>query len=150
MAFFSRSISTSGQRCCNKSNCCCDDHDGSGNGSGNGSGEINFPDLINVQVQNWVKWTKGLQIEAERKEIKGGAAGAAITLPAGAYSISIRNTSPNFAAITVNGETVSVNGLWDAEAHINYINNIQDFVQQVDIVIPPGGEIWYKAAYPSV
>lgn len=74
------------------------------------------------------------------------------TVPAiiapGAYFVDIQNVG--LVPIVVNGEIVSPNtGEWHSKHQVNTIGMIQDFVGQVDIQLPNGGEYWIKVAYPG-
>ncbi len=71
-----------------------------------------------------------------------------IIVPAGAYFVDIRNVGAT--EILVNGEKVSpMTGEWHSKNQINTVQKIQDFVPEINIQLPNGGEYWIKVAYPS-
>lgn len=84
-----------------------------------------------------------VQQNSIREEVEAGS----YTLAANSYYYYVRNAG--FIAITVNGETVSPNGVYQCGNEYDYEYSKQDFCEQVDFVVPPGGHAWYRVAYPS-
>lgn len=81
-------------------------------------------------------------IQSEYKAITEDA-----NIPAGAYSCYVQNSGT--IAIQVNGDSVPPGGHVPMEVQFNKSNNVQDFLPDVNIVIPSGGEAWYYLQRPS-
>lgn len=65
----------------------------------------------------------------------------------GSYFIYIRNTG--CTPITVNGETVSPNGIYQCGSQVNEFSEKRDLCPATSIVIPPTGFAWCSSFYPS-
>ena len=72
---------------------------------------------------------------------------SSVTIPAGAYSISIHNTG--LEEITVNGFKVEPNDAYRLHSEYNEVTNRRDFCPAVVIVVPAGGDAYYVTYRPS-
>jgi len=71
-----------------------------------------------------------------------------ITISEGAYAVDVQNIGVS-GDITVNGDTVGPGGEWHAQYGIDYADNRQDFVEEVNIVVPSGSVAWYRVIRPA-
>ena len=68
-------------------------------------------------------------------------------IPAGAYSVWVHNTGT--VDITVNGDRVPPDEVWEVKAEINNALQRQDFCPAVQIVVPVDGSVSYMVRNPS-
>ncbi|MEM6773108.1 MAG: hypothetical protein AAF597_21205 [Bacteroidota bacterium] len=84
------------------------------------------------------------------KERSWEATDALVTLPAGAYAVSVRNIDPvPGSTITVNGESFGFNRYFERAVRIDEINKNQDFAPEVTINNPDGRKVAISVSYPS-
>ncbi|MTB49823.1 hypothetical protein [Lewinella sp. W8] len=74
---------------------------------------------------------------------------AAVTIPAGAYSVHVRHTDPTGGQITVNGEALGFNRYYERSSREDLVNRTQDFTPEVVILNPDEKKVTITVSYPS-
>lgn len=75
------------------------------------------------------------------------AGGASVTIPAGAYRVTVWNTG--VVNITVAGAPVAPGEKWEVQKEENRSTTKVDFCPSVAIVVPSGGAAQYQVITPS-
>lgn len=100
--------------------------------------------LDNVEV-NVAQPTAGVQ-KARRWETRA----TALTIPAGAYEVSVYHSDPLGGAATVAGEILdNIGDVYAKNAQSDHTTNTQDFVPEVQIQNPDGVLLTISLSYPS-
>ena len=96
---------------------------------------------VNVAISQPTSGTK-LKFRGDRNT-------QSLILPAGAYSVYIRNADFGTGEFSVNGEVIAPNGVYSDNAQFDHARNNQDFLDEIVIDNPAGKKFWLDVSYPS-